>query len=416
MSARKRGGLWGWAKRVLSDANKTVVAVGSLVGALAALIAAVALLLPGGSPSPEANIEEANVEQNVLIEQYVDTGEATASTGSLSRPRLGGYRLASNAGPAFARPAAAVFAVVSTGAAATSASSSAASSATQDQVAQKEDERVKQELQLQGVQATKEAEKQNEQAKADEAKALEERHGQPQETGVGEESQLQRAEKATAEAATAAAKAQKASEEARLTAKEVASVKKEEEHPGFTAPPASSAPLHSVGGAKLLSGIGEPGPEVEDVIHMAGIQASAKCARSCPLRTTVERAIADTSSNLEQAAEEVAAVFRGSRVQVFEHKSQPIGVTVEYTLDFVGYAGKRTILEWALCSKRTGRPLPREWWRNVIVNQIEPTSEKAKVTGRFWAPIPPMRGDYYFRLRVFYNGLEVAHKRTEPFS
>jgi hypothetical protein len=418
MSAHKRGGLLKRVKRIVCDANKTLVAVGGFVSALAAVIATVVLLLPGGPPSPEAKIEQASVDPNVLIEQYVETGEASASasTGSWSRLRLGGDRLAVNDAAAFARPAVAVLALVSTSSPATGVSSSLASSATQDEAAHKEDEQVKQELQQQRAQATKEAETQSEQAKLDEEKALAERNGQPQETGTGEESQAQRAARATAEAAAAEAKAQQASAEARLTAREAATVKQEEEHPSFTAPPASSTPLRSVGDAKVLTGTGAPAREVEDVIQMAGVKASAKCGTSCPLRTTVERAIADTSSNLEQAAEEVAAVFRGSRVQDFEHKLQPIGVTVDYGLRLVGYAGKRAFLEWTLCSKRTGRPLPREWWRNVIVKQIEPTSDDAPVTGSFWAPIPPARGDYYFRLRVFYNGLEVADRETGQFS
>jgi hypothetical protein len=52
----------------------------------------------------------------------------------------------------------------------------------------------------------------------------------------------------------------------------------------------------------------------------------------------------------------------------------------------------------------------------VIVKQIEPTSDKTKVAGSFWAPIPPRRGDYYFRLRVFYDGSEVAHTKTGQFN
>ncbi len=408
--------LWSTLRRLLGKANKTIVAVGGFLGAVAALIAAVALFLPGSSPSSEASFEEAIVEPNVLLEQYIDTGEATASTGSGSRTQLGGYRLASDTASVVARPVLAVLATASTGSSATRASSLIASGAAQDEAALKEEEKVKQELQTQQAEALKEAEKQKEQAKLDEAQALKERNGQSQEAGAGEGPQLQGAQRATVEAATAEAKAHHASEEAGLRAREAATVNKEEAHPSFTAPPASSTPLRSEGDAKVLSGTGAPRSEVEAVIRMAGIESSAACDASCPLRPTVERAIADTSSNLEQAAEEVAAVFRDSRAQVFEHKSQPIGVTVNYTLDLVGYAGKRTILEWTLCSQRTGRPLPREWWRNVIVKQIEPTSDKAKATGSFWAPIPPRRGDYYFRLRVFYNGLEVAHRKTGQFS
>jgi hypothetical protein len=418
MTARKgdREGLVGMVRRVLGDANKTIVAAGSLVAALAALITAVALLLPGNAPTPEASFAEANVEPNVLLEQYVASGEATASTGDGSQARLAGYRLAADTAPAFARPAIGVLAIVSAGSTATSASSSTTSSAAQDEAASKEEGTLKTELKLQETEALQEEAKQKEQAKLDEEKALTEQGRQEEEKGGGEQSGLRRAEKATAEAAMAEAKAVKAREEARLRATEAATVEKEKEHPGFTAPPPSLMPFHIDGEAKVLTGTGVSTREVERVIHMAGIKAPSDCDASCPLRPTVESAIADTSSNLEEAAKEVAAVFHSSRVQVFEHKSQPVGVTVDYVVDFVGYAGKRTILEWTLCSKLTERPLPREWWRNVIVKQIEPTSEKAKITGSFWAPIPPRRGDYYFRLRVFHGGSEVAHRKTEQFN
>jgi hypothetical protein len=390
-------------RRVLCDANKTIVAVGSLLGALAALITAIALLVPGNPPALEASFEEANVEPNVLLEQYVDTGEASASTGNGHWTPPDSYRLAADTAPAFARPAISVLASVSAGSTATSSSSSTTSSAAQDEAALQEEQKVKEELQLQQAEASKEAAKQQEQAKLDEEKKP-----------VGGEPQ--RAQQAKVEAATAEAKAAEARAEAGLRATEAATVAKEEEHPRFTAPPASSTPLRLDGKAKVLTGTGAPTSEVEAVIQMAGIEASAVCGSSCPLRPTVERAIADTSPDLEEAAREVAAVFHGSRARVFEHKSQPVGVTVDYAVDFVGYAGKRTVLEWTLCSRRTERPLPREWWRNVIVKQIEPTSDKTKVIGSFWAPIPPRRGDYYFRLRVFYDRSEVAHTKTAQFN
>jgi hypothetical protein len=90
-------------------------------------------------------------------------------------------------------------------------------------------------------------------------------------------------------------------------------------------------------------------------------------------------------------------------------------VTVNYRIDFVGYEGHLLALAWSLCSASTGRPLPREWWRNIVAEQIKPASNKAKIPGSFWAPVPPTRGHYYFLLRVFDRGSEVAYVRTPEF-
>ncbi len=403
--------------RVIGDADKSIVAAGTLVGALAALVTAVALLLPGSSNPAvlEASFEEAKVEPNVLLEQYEDISRTTASAGDGSQAQRAGYRLVADTAPESARPAIGVLAAVSDDSTATSASSSTTTSNAQAEAGLKEEEKVKKELQLQEVQELKEEAKQKEQVKLDEGKVLREQAKQKEEARRGEEVQLKGTQKAKAEETTAEAKAATAMQEARLRATEEATVKKEEEHPRFTEPPASSTPLHREGEAKVLTGTGASTSEVEAVIRKAGVEAPSNCGASCPLRPTVERAIADTSSNLDAAAKEVAAVFHGSRVRVFEHKSQPVGVTVDYTIDFVGFTGKRTILEWTLCSKQTERPPPREWWRNVIVKQIEPTSNRTKIPGSFWAPIPPRRGDYYLRLRVYYDGSEVAHGETDQF-
>jgi len=141
----------------------------------------------------------------------------------------------------------------------------------------------------------------------------------------------------------------------------------------------------------------------------------SQCGTGCGLRPTIDKAIADYSSNLAEAAKEIAAAFTDSRVQVYEDKPQPVGVTVNYTIDLVGFAGQRMILEWTLCSKPANRPLPKPWWRNVIVKQIVPTNETIKTSGNFWAPVPPARGNYYFRLRVFDGSSEPTHKTSDPF-
>jgi hypothetical protein len=405
----------------LGGTNKKILAAGSLAVALIAIITLAKIVLPGGggnSPVMEANFDEAKVEQNVLLEQYLFSSQTTASAGEGSRALPAGYRLVAHTASASAGPAIGVLATVSHGSTATSASASVTTSNSQageEEADLKEEEKVKNELQLQEAKELKEEARAKEQAELDEEKVLREEAKQREEAQRGEEMEPQGEGKAKVEKAKAEARETNAEEEATIRAKEEVTVKKEEEHPTPVALPASSTPLHREGDAKVLAGAGAPTGEVEAVLNKAGVELPSNCHASCGLRPTVEKAIVDTSSNLDEAADEVAAIFHGSRARVYDDKSQPVGVIVDYAIDFVGFAGRRMILEWTLCSRQTERPLPREWWRNVIVKQIEPSSISTKIPGSFWAPIPPARGDYYFRLRVFYDESEVAHGKTESF-
>jgi hypothetical protein len=241
------------------------------------------------------------------------------------------------------------------------------------------------------------------------------------------------------------------------------------QYPAFAEPPPPATSFHKEGDAKVVIGTGAPTSEVDAVLSkvkallrkrharfngsnvgfskseatfgeddpvlreistgeplrrpVAGDPAEeavansvpSQCGTGCGLRPTIDKAIADYSSNLAEAAKEIAAAFTDSRVQVYEDKPQPVGVTVNYTIDLVGFAGQRMILEWTLCSNPANRPLPKPWWRNVIVKQIVPTNETIKTSGNFWAPVPPARGNYYFRLRVFDGSSEPTHKTSDPF-
>jgi hypothetical protein len=140
-----------------------------------------------------------------------------------------------------------------------------------------------------------------------------------------------------------------------------------------------------------------------------------RCRHSCAISSAIAKTLSEYAANSDQAARQLASIFRDSRQGVFDHKRQPLGVTVNYAVDFAGYQGRLLIVSWSLCSAATGRPLPREWWRNLVAEQIKPTSNKAKILGSFWAPVPLARGHYYFRLRVFDRGSEVAYVRTPEF-
>ena len=162
------------------------------------------------------------------------------------------------------------------------------------------------------------------------------------------------------------------------------------QYQAFAKPPPSATPFHREGDAKVLIGTGASTSEVDTVLgKVAAILDRAKaspgrqnaafggrdaifsdtstgvsidlrvsgaattaargvpfhCGPTCGLRPTIDQAIADYSTDLAQAARVVAAAFTGSRVDIFESKAQPVGVTVDYSVRFLGFARKRLVLE-----------------------------------------------------------------------
>ena len=139
------------------------------------------------------------------------------------------------------------------------------------------------------------------------------------------------------------------------------------------------------------------------------------CTASCPLAPTIDQIIADSSSPAENARK-LVTVFTHSRGRYIDHELHPLGADVEYTLKLTGFVGNDAILEWSLWSESTGEPLPNSWWQRVIVKQVKPSRYEETVSGTFWAPIPPKRGDYAFHLVVYdEHGNRRGHSETPVF-
>jgi hypothetical protein len=457
---------------VLRDAKNALLGAGALAGAIVAIFSAVSTFLPKGSkprPQPtaiEASIEEADVEPGVLLTkyEYISQPAALGNASEDPPPQRGAERLA-------------VFVTSSaqTSSTATTEVQSAGSSPTTTSGGETIKEEPKPKEEPSAAEAAKAREElQVAEEEAAKAKAAEEIKAR-EEAVVKAAAKVRAAEEARLRKKEATKIKREEQEEA--TAKKVKpaggghSTRSDgaggevSSAPAFAKPPASPTPLHREGNAKVLVGTGAPTSQVDAVLAKVkallrkertglrlnadlgdseapfsaedpvftgtatselvgassfGLESAAKivpshCDTACGLRPTIDKAIADNSSNLAEAAREIAAAFTESRVQVFEHKPQPIGVIVYYKVHFVGFAGKRMILEWTLCSKSTGRPLPRTWWRNVIVKQFVPKSDGYRTSGNFWAPVPPEPGNYYFRLGVFEGSTEPTHKETGLF-
>lgn len=190
--------------------------------------------------------------------------------------------------------------------------------------------------------------------------------------------------------------------------------------------PRPATPFTSVGGVPTREGTGASPAQVHEVAEALSKMHSSrrprlalppKCESStCPAtRSLFEHALA-YYPNAVVAAREVSRAFADSRGQVIDHRFHPVGATVLYTVDLVGFAHQEAILVWSLWSRGASRPLPRTWLQHVITREVEPQREDVTVPGRFWVPVPAQPGEYEVHLTVYTsNDVERGEMETEPF-
>jgi hypothetical protein len=131
----------------------------------------------------------------------------------------------------------------------------------------------------------------------------------------------------------------------------------------------------------------------------------------CGATQEIERALT-YDPNPVKAAQAVAAVFNDSRAEVVGKRLYPIGAMVAYNVSLQGFANREATLEWSLIGKANRRPLPRPWWRNIVVAHIKPVVNDESLDGTFWVPVPPEHGDYLVHL-VLLDGNGVAHASSD---
>jgi hypothetical protein len=394
--------------RVLVGTEHVVARAAANLAAVTALVAFAVHQLGGGGPGPatlEASFLETKVQPDVLLEQYErESQPVNADYLPQSTSTAGGTRVDISL---------VAFTPTATTATSTPVGPAGAEAVSNPEREREESEKLAQEAKLKQAKAHSEEEKQREEAQQKEAKAHEEKRNEetPREahTTEREHERLQNAGELRQQAKTE-------SEDAHLKASEAKKIEQEEAHHPSGAPqPLPAAPLHRERDAEVAVGVSPPQAEVEAVVSKSGVALPYMCRQSCAISPAIGKALSEYAANSDEAARQLASMFQDSRQGVFDHKRQPLGVTVNYAIDFVGYEDRLLVVSWSLCSAPTGRPLPREWWRNIVAEQIKPTSNKAKIPGSFWAPVPPARGHYYFRLRIFDRGSEVAYVRTPEF-
>jgi hypothetical protein len=354
---------------------------------------------------------EANVDPNVLIEQYEFNNASYAPAGqpkALLRPAA--YRQGAQHSPIDA----ALVISGTTGATASTGEQTEIPSAKTTGHAEQEAKQKQTEAEQAAAQSQEKAEREGKNTQAKASREAKETQEKAQQAGKRAALQAEEANTKLQNGSTTGTQHAKV-EEARVEAIEAAKIKSEDQHHGSVVPTQlATPPLQHAGNAEVAVGTATPKSAVEAVLNKAHVAQAPVCEHGCEaLKPTVDKAIADYSSNLDAAAREIVRAFGDLRMSKVEHEREPLGATIHYSIDFVGYAGKLMTLEWTLYSKQTG-PLPREWWRNVIVREIRPTHD-GMIHGSFWAPEPSVTGDYYFRLRVFQGQQEVADKETDPF-
>ncbi|MGA7704549.1 MAG: hypothetical protein WB998_06595 [Solirubrobacteraceae bacterium] len=437
-----------------------ILALGGLAGAVVAIVAVASMILPKGpgpKPAVDASFEEAKVDPNVVLAQYEYDNQPASSSNASDRGAVElKYMLVADASAA-----------TSTTEEPGNLTQTTGTETVKENTEELEAKRTKEKEEKEAHEKTVEEEVRKREVKAKEAAKK-----------IKEEAEAKEEAKLRAKEEVAIKREEEAEEVVVVPPKNKgAQGNSGVSHGGGPAtrtseePAAPAKSFHKEGAAKVVVGTGVPTKRVDAVLRearailrrqatrlsgaygrsdasfegndpafgdavvstlaprppdraltMAASEAEgatlansvpAHCGAGCALAPTVDKALADYSSNLAQAARVVAAAFRESRIELYEAKPQPVGVTVDYAIHFVGYEGELMKLEWTL--DESGRPLPKTWWRKVVVKQIVPSSESIGVAGNFWAPVPPKPGDYYFSLRVLDASGEATHKTSETF-
>ena len=457
---------WDLLADLLGGTKNAILAVGALAGAVVAIVTLVSMILPKGptpKPAVEASFPEAKVEQDVVLAQYEYDNQPASSTNASDRgqPQIR-YRLVDNASTATNAST-----VTSTTAEPGTGTQTTGTETVKETPAEAEAKLIKEKEEK----AARKSDRRRRTAQAGSAQGEGSRKKAKEEAQAKEEAKLRVKEEA------ALRREEEAEEKTTPSVKDNVQGKNNGGHQGGAPetqagvePAAPAKSFHKQGAAKVAIGTGAPTHVVDAVLRKARAilrrrvarlsqaygrsdapfeenepalgymgasdlaprppdqaliatseedgatlanSVPSHCGGGCALAPTVDKALADYSSNLAQAARVVAAAFSESRVELYEAKPQPVGVTVDYTIHFVGYKGQLMKLEWTLY--KSGRPLPKTWWRKVVVKQIVPSGESIGVSGNFWAPVPPERDHYYFSLRVLDGSAEPTHRASESF-
>lgn len=453
--------LWDLITNLLGSTKRAIITVGGLAGAVIAIVTVVSMILPKGptpKPAVEASFPEAKVEPDIVLAQYEYNNQPASSTNASDRgqPQIR-YRLAANVSTVTNAST-----VTSTTEEPGTGTQTTGTETVKETPAEAETKLIKEKEEKA---AREKAIEEEERRKREALKEKEAAKKTKEEAEAKEEAKLRVKEEA------ALRREEEAEEKKQVHGKGYGNHQAEaSETQAGVEPTAPAKSFHKEGAAKVVVGTGAPTQVVDAVLRKArailrkraarlsqaygrrnasfegnepalgymGVSNLAPrapgqaliatsegdgttlansvpshCGAGCALAPTVDKALADYSSNLAQAARVVAAAFSESRVELYEAKPQPVGVTVDYTIHFVGYKGQLMKLEWTLY--QSGRPLPKTWWRKVLVKQIVPSGESIGVSGNFWAPVPPQRGHYYFSLRVLDGSAEPTHRTSESF-
>jgi hypothetical protein len=181
------------------------------------------------------------------------------------------------------------------------------------------------------------------------------------------------------------------------------------EEPTSSEPPTGTSTSRTDGATTTTSAA--PAPPRVGMAPSAEIELPESCSSSCGATQEIDLALT-YNPDPAKAADAVAELFTDSRADIIHHKLYPVGVVVSYTVALDGFAHDKALLKWSLWSQGEDEALPRRWWRNVTVAQITPTVNRESISGEFWVPIPPARGDYTVHL-VLDDDKGIAHAHTE---
>jgi hypothetical protein len=194
--------------------------------------------------------------------------------------------------------------------------------------------------------------------------------------------------------------------------------------PSTTGPPATSAvgdPSSSV----LFNGPGTVNlrrfmriAEAAEA-EVPGLESCVADPAGCPVTYLIVSSALDSKGNpvpAAVAAERVVTILRDARSTGGPGpRAEPLGVVVSADLEVVGLRGKSVLFSWSMWQQGGHKRLFGNWLNRTLAFRLVPTTDDDTTSLDLWVPLPRSPGRYFIRVDLTEGQSPLASADSRPF-
>jgi hypothetical protein len=194
--------------------------------------------------------------------------------------------------------------------------------------------------------------------------------------------------------------------------------------PSTTGPPATSA-VGDLSSSVMLNSSGTVNQRQfmkiaeEAEAEVPGLKSCVADPAGCPVTYLIVSSALDPKGNpvpAAVAAKRVVTVFRDARsTGGAGPRAEPLGVVVSADLEVVGLRGKSVLLSWSMWQQGGHKRLFGNWLNRTLAFRLLPTTDDDTTSLDLWVPLPRSPGRYFVRVDLTEGQSPLASADSRPF-